>query len=412
MAILGMGTRALEYGYYAIRHPLKVRIAAVADPDGKKRAFVRKFGIKNCFMSWQELLDYPEMVADVVIISTPDYMHVEPAKKAMERGYHIIIEKPLSPSPAECAELGRIAADYDRIFAVAHVLRYTKMYSAMKRMVEEGRIGELVTVEHSEYVERIHQSHSYVRGNWRNAETTAPMILTKSCHDMDLITWLCGDRKCREISSFGALSYFREQNAPKGAPAYCLDGCPAADTCPYHSVKVYVKGRNQWWRAMSQSGRRKARRQALAGSPYGRCVYRCDNNVVDHQVVNMRFEGDITAVFTMTAFSKAGRRTKLMGTEGELTGYFGEAGSRQYIRHYDFMHDRERKIVLPRTLDMHAGGDDGLMNEVVRMVRDGDYKSKTAVETSVHSHMMAFAAEKARVEDTIVDVTEYEESFQ
>lgn len=410
LAFLGAGMRALEYGYYAIRHLNKVSIAAVADPDESKLNLFRKYGITNCFASWQQLLDLPEKAADVVIICTPDNMHVEPARKAIEKGYHIIIEKPLSPKPSECAELGRLAQEYDNIFMVAHVLRYTKMYSLMKKMADEGKIGDLVTVEHSEYVERIHYSHSYVRGNWRNSGSSAPMILTKSCHDMDIISYLAGESRCKSISSFGALTYFNEKNAPEGAPEFCLDGCPAKDTCPYHAEKIYVYGRNEWWRSISRDKSREARRRALEGSPYGRCVFRCDNDVVDHQTVNMEFENGVTAVFTMTAFSKAGRRTKLMGTKGELEGVFGETGSRQYIRHFDFQSRKEKKIILPKTLDTHFGGDDGLMDEVVRMVNEGVNKSKTSVETSVHSHMMSFAAEKARLEGTVVDVRGFEES--
>jgi predicted dehydrogenase len=412
LAILGMGMRALEYGLYSIRHFRKVSIAAVADPDESKLDFVRKYGIKNCCHSWQELLDLPERIADVVIICTPDYMHAEPARKAMEKGYHIIIEKPLSPSPSECLELERLAREYDKIFMVAHVLRYTKMYSVMKKMVEEGKIGGLVTVEHSEYVERIHQSHSYVRGTWRNSRETAPMILTKSCHDMDIMAWLAGESRCKAISSFGGLYYFRNENAPEGAPDRCQSGCPAEDACPYHSEKVYVYGKNNWWRAISRDKSREARRRALGNSPYGRCVFKCDNDVVDHQAVSMEFENGVTGVFTMTAFSKAGRRTKLMGTKGELEGSFGESGSRQYIKYFDFETGKEKKIVLPGTHDTHAGGDDGMMDEVVRMIREGDFRSRTSVETSVHSHMMCFSAEKARLEKTVVDPREFEESVR
>jgi predicted dehydrogenase len=238
------------------------------------------------------------------------------------------------------------------------------------------------------------------------------MILTKSCHDMDIMAWLAGESRCKAISSFGGLYYFRNENAPEGAPDRCQSGCPAEDACPYHSEKVYVYGKNNWWRAISRDKSREARRRALGNSPYGRCVFKCDNDVVDHQAVSMEFENGVTGVFTMTAFSKAGRRTKLMGTKGELEGSFGESGSRQYIKYFDFETGKEKKIVLPGTHDTHAGGDDGMMDEVVRMIREGDFRSRTSVETSVHSHMMCFSAEKARLEKTVVDPREFEESVR
>ena len=407
IALLGVGSRGLAYGLYYLHNMDKVEVAGVADPDENKLNFCRQYGITNCYTSWEDFLE-EDVMADVLIICTPDYMHVEPAKRAIQKGYNIIIEKPLSPKPEECIELGEIAKDYNKIFLVAHVLRYTAMYQTMKRILDEGKIGELVTVEHSEYVERIHQSHSFVRGNWRRSDETAPMILTKSCHDMDIIAWLVGDR-CRSLSSYGSLSYFKESHAPEGAPAYCLDGCPAAETCPYYSVKVYVEDEEMdWWRTISQDESKEARLKALEGSPYGRCVFHCDNDVVDHQVVNMEFDNDVTAVFTMTAFSKGGRHTKLMGTHGEIEGTMGWNGSEQYVKVFNFLTGKEERIEFSATDDAHGGGDFGLMDTVVDMIRNQKIKGETSVEDSVHSHMMAFAAEEARVKGETVAVSDFE----
>lgn len=176
----------------------------------------------------------------------------------------------------------------------------------------------------------IHQSHSYVRGNWGNEGRSANMLLAKSCHDIDILQWLLG-KQCKKVQSFGAMTYFKRENAPEGSTEHCIEGCPKGDTCPYNAVKLYLDDKkNRWFRTTCT---RQANptdemvEHALRTTQYGKCVYKCDNDVVDHQVVNMLFEDDVTVSFTMNAFNKGGRNIHIMGTRGELRGAMKEAQS-------------------------------------------------------------------------------------
>lgn len=402
IAVIGAGQRGNNYGNYVAKHPYEVQFVAVAEPTTIRRArFQSLFGIaeEQCFSDWQELLARPKL-ADAVLICTQDRMHFAPAMAALNLGYHVLLEKPMSPAPEECIKMGERAEQLNRVFAICHVLRYTNFFATIKKLLDNAAIGQLVSIQHNENVAYWHFAHSYVRGNWRNSTRSSPIILAKSCHDMDILLWLAG-ADCTNLSSFGSLTHFTSENAPVGAPNRCLDGCPVADTCPYYAPTFYLTGEDGWPASIiSDEKSMDARLKALAEGPYGRCVYHCDNDVVDHQVVNMEFANQVTAAFTMCAFTDDVSRTiKLMGTRGEIRGVVNRDRSEIEILTF-FPKSHELTTLQSKGGPQgHGGGDFGVMRHFVRLLQeDTKHSELTSAATSVQSHLMAFAAEQSRLE--------------
>lgn len=406
-ALVGAGQRGAQaYAPYALKHTNEIIFQAVAEPDEKRRkefAQAHQISIEHCYRDYEELFK-KEKGIEAVLICTQDQQHVQPALAAMEKGYHILLEKPISNSIEECRKLEKLAADYPRTFLICHVLRYTPFFKTIKKLLESERIGELQNVQWLENVGYWHQAHSFVRGNWRNKETSSPMILAKCCHDMDLLLWLIG-AECSNLSSFGTLNHFRKDKAPKGAPMRCLDGCPAKNECPYYAPKIYIDWRDDWQadvikKVVSQDTSDEAILKALKEGPYGRCVYHCDNNVVDHQVVNMEFENGVTATLTMNAFSYGcSREIKFMGSRGEIIGKLEDNA----IYVIDFLTGKREKVPVEVIKEGHGGGDMGIMESFVQMVENGDTGNDFSnVASAVKSHYMAFAAEKSRIEKQVI----------
>lgn len=406
--ILGAGDRGMDsYAPYALENPHRLKFLAVAEPNDTKRdRFSRIHGVDsgNRFCDWRELLSGPRM-ADVALICTQDRMHFAPAVEALRKGYDVLLEKPMSTDPAECAGLADFARGLKNRLVVCFVLRYTQFFKTIGDIVGAGGIGEIVSIQLIENVPPVDQVHAFVRGNWRSAATSCPMILAHCCHDMDLLQWLAGAR-CKTISSFGSLRHFRAESAPAGAPARCLDGCPYESSCPYYAPKIYLTV-NMGWPAsvISEDASFESRLHALESGPYGRCVYHCDNDVVDNQVAGIEFENGATAVFTMCSFnSQAGRSLKLMGTKGEIRASMAE----NEIEIYDFADERREKIRPALSPHRYGGGDHGIMHYLVDLVRGREAgPGRTSAADAVEGHMMAFAAEKSRVEGHTVNMEDF-----
>ncbi|WP_122643348.1 Gfo/Idh/MocA family protein [Luxibacter massiliensis] len=407
--LIGAGLRGGHvYSQYALEHPDELKVAAVAEPDRNRReAFASKHNIPEDmqFESYEELLDKGRL-ADCAMICTQDRMHCEPVIAAMEKGYHVLCEKPMSPEKEEILKMGEFSHKYNRILSVCHVLRYSPFFTKVKGLLEEGRIGRLMSIQHIEEVGYWHHAHSFVRGNWRNAEESSPMILQKCCHDMDILLWL-SDSHCKTISSCGSLTYFKEQNAPPKAPEYCMDGCGHRADCPFYAPRFYLEHpraeEDGLVYAVTENPDTDSVLRALREGPYGRCVFRCDNTVVDHQSVDIEFENEVTASFLMTAFTnQCARRIRLMGTKGELKGDM-EAGT---IELFDFVSHSSEAIRLNTPTKGHSGSDMSMMRDFVRMVGEGK-PGKTDASMSVESHLMALAAEEARVNKVTIDFKEY-----
>ena len=406
IALIGAGQRGGIYASYALSHPEELRVAAVAEPDKDKReAFGRLYGIPEnmCYSTWEELLSAPK-TADAVLVCTQDNMHTGPAIKALEAGYHVLLEKPMSNNIEDCLSIDEHSQKYGRMVSVCHVLRFTPFFSTIKKIVDGGQIGRLISIQHNENVGYWHQAHSYVRGNWRNSKESSPMILAKSCHDLDILLWLA-DSECRSVASFGELTHFKKENAPSGAPDRCLDGCPHREECPFYAPRIYINGNTGFPASVISSDTgAKALTAALREGPYGRCVYRCDNDAVDHQIVAMEFKNSVTASFTMCAFTNEVSRTiKLMGTEGEIRG----AMEKDEIEILRFAGGTKTKICLNPGTSGHGGGDEGIMRNFVKLLQTDTEDRLASSGVSIRSHLLAFAAEKSRLEKRVIDIDQY-----
>ncbi len=407
----GAGNRGNVYGGYAANFPDQIRIVGVAEPiaiRNDRYTNIHHIPEENRFKTWEDVFKRPKF-ADAVIITMPDNLHYLPCMTALEMGYDVLLEKPMAQTEQQCRDILAKVKKTGRIVAICHVLRYTPYFLKMKQLIADGAIGELISFQHMEPIYHIHMSHSYVRGNWHNSKETTPIILAKSCHDLDILRWMIG-KPCKDIVAMGDLKWFRKENAPAGSTGRCMDGCTAEAGCPYSALKVYGGSRD--WTYVFDLPDDKDKQQAavmeyLRTTNYGRCVYHMDNDQPDHYITSMRFEGNITANFSMEAFtSYGGRRTRVMGAMGDMVGDMEE------LNLNDFRTGKLVKLV-PRAEDLdqlknsgHGGGDWSLMRDFILAVSNQDPKYLTStIDQSIESHVMGFAAEKSRLTGTVVPVT-------
>ena len=424
LAGIGCGNRTNVYMNLASKlMPPKFDITALADPIKERRDIISSYQQGNRIKHFDSAISFlsEEKLADVVIIGTQDDYHFKPAMEAMEKGYDLILEKPISNNLEEVLILEKRAAELNRRVIICHVLRYTPIYNKIKEILKSGIVGETVSLNATEGVGAWHQTHSFVRGKWSDTGKSSPMILAKSCHDMDIIFWLVG-QKCISISSFGELSHFCSINAPEGAPKRCTDGCPIADSCQYNALLYLTERRNPWLEAVFDTEKSRLDEggasdseiiQWLKTSPWGRCVYDCDNDAVDHQVVNFKFEKGITATFTMTAFDE-GRNIEIFGTKGTLKG--GEF-IKKVTGHDLIFYDNRNGIVQYWDIEFdpdgnasHGGGDSGFVQSLYNELKmDNPADMKSSIQISVESHVMAWAAEESLRTNRVINLLEYRE---
>jgi len=409
LIIIGAGSRGNAYADYATQYPNETQIVGVAEPrEPYRKQLAEKYAIPNefIFSNWQELAKQPRL-ADAVIIATPDKEHTAPALAFIKKGYHILLEKPMAPTQAECEQITQAATKANLHFAVCHVLRYTDFTKKLKKIIENKQIGDLINIQVLEPVGYWHQAHSFVRGNWRNETESSSMLLAKCCHDIDWINYII-PATCSAIQSFGNLRHFRSSEQPKGASDRCTD-CSIESTCPYSALKIYFgvfdKGSIDWpLNVLTPNPTRETILNALQTGPYGRCVYACDNDVVDHQTVNMEFTDGTTATLTMTAFTQsAARKIRLFGTKGELDC------DGKTIRHFDFMTDQWTTIEIPSSdpsiLGGHGGGDFGLMKAFITAISQNNPNLIISGPTAtMQSHRMVFSAEESRKNKTVLQL--------
>lgn len=397
---IGAGNRLNAYVEYAVLHPEEMRVIAIVEPNDVRREHcARRCGVptENCFTDWKEFLQREKM-ADAVFICTPDNMHYEPAMLALERGYDVLLEKPIAQSWRECNDIVLRARQLNRIVGVCHVLRYNPYFMKFREIVAGGTLGELISVNHVEAVGIERMAHAFVRGLWRKESETNPMILSKACHDLDLLVWLTG-RRCREVSSYGSLKWFKACNAPAGSTSRCTDGCAVELECPYSAIDLYFR-RKRWLRHFDMSEGVNVDdviMHELRTGLYGRCVYHCDNDVVDNQIVSMLMENGVTINFSMDAFTKeSGRKTHFMFSKGEV---FGDEQTLTVRHFHSEMPDEIFDFSFSAgECNYHGGGDLNIVSDFIHAVSRGDGSNLlTNIESSLESHRIAFEIEQKRL---------------
>jgi predicted dehydrogenase len=459
--LFGAGNRGADaYGPFALSHSDQVRFTAVAEPNPERRArFAAAHNIPSeyQFPGWDAALD-AGLIADAVINATQDEDHHNSTVAALQRGYDILLEKPIATTLGETLHIIQEAQHMERTLMVCHVLRYTDFFQKVKAIFDSGRLGQVVHIAHSENVAYFHMAHSYVRGNWRSTNDSAPMIVAKCCHDLDLLYWFTGER-ANWLSSLGDLTHFKAKNAPPGAPERCTDGCPAAETCPFYAPRLYLesfpikaavaRAQNPLLRTIGRLTLAKPRLadalgaiappvrtltrysgwprntltlepasdeavlHALQTGPYGRCVYRCDNNVVDHQVVSLRYPSGTTATLTMHGHShEEGRTLRVDGSQATLLGKF--TYSQAWLEVHPHGPGKVERFSFATVVDNasgHGGGDTGVMRAFVHALR-GEQPPLTSAQDAAESHLLGFAAEAARLGEVSVDMDQFREKIK
>lgn len=398
----GAGNRGNVYGNYAVQFPDQLDIVGVAEPIAiRNERYAKKHNIAagNRFLTWEDVFKRPKF-ADAIIISTPDNLHYGPCMAALKMGYDILLEKPISPSEKECRDILNLAKQTGRIVAICHVLRYAPYFVRLRELMHSGAIGEVISIQHLEPIQHVHMSHSFVRGNWHNSKQTTPIILAKSCHDLDILKWML-NKPSKSIQAFGDLKWFRKENAPAGSTNRCTDGCAIEDTCPYSALRIYYRNR-RWLHHFDLPEEKDKQGDVIMNyirtTDYGRCVYRMDNDQPDHYITNILFEDNVTASFSMEAFtSYEGRRTRVMGSMGDIVGDM-EKFTLTDFRTGD-------KSEWKQSTDTHGGGDWRLVADWIQAVSQHNPSLLTStIDASIESHIMGFMAEKSRKTKTVVDI--------
>ena len=410
--LIGAGSRGTIYGSWAHAH--HIEIAAIAELRRERlENAAKEWNVprERCFTDTAELFALGK-IADAAIIATMDRDHYGHVMAALDCGYDILLEKPISPSAKECLAIEKKANDLGRKITVCHVLRYTNFFGALKDIIDSGELGKVVAIKHSENIGNFHMAHSFVRGNWRNDTESSPIIMQKSCHDLDILLWITGSH-CTKVAAFGGLSYFREENAPAGSTARCLD-CPVAENCRFDARKAYLPVLGQWPADVACLDQTEgALMEALRTGPYGRCVYRCDNNVCDHMSVIMEFENGVTATFSLTAQTSACHRSiHIMCEDGEIEA---DDGRSQILvrRHIANQAESftERVLNIRTNASGHGGGDAGIMEDFTASLSAHNPDSRSSISRSVESHLMACAIEQSRLSGKVVDMESFRASL-
>ena len=393
-SVVGLGGRASAY-LSALQelYPNEHQVVAVADPDPVKQARARNdYGLQDnqIFDTDLDLMDQPRL-SDVAIVATQDKLHLRDIRGLLAKGYDLILEKPVATTLEELQEIAAVSKSFpDQMVAVCHVLRHTVFFGEIRRILESGRFGPVVSIQHNENIGYYHFAHSYVRGPWNNSETSGPLTLTKSCHDMDILLYLLENTHCQQISSYGALSIFnRDHYDPATMAPMCVD-CPQNESCAFSAPKLYSSGKIKSV-VFDLSSVDKVRKN-LGTSPYGRCVYHCDNNVVDHQSTAIQFDNGVTATFSLSAFSaKVNRSLKIMCQFGEI-----RAIEKPYlIETTDFRTDETTVTELDIRDRGHGGGDKAFVKDFMESYLHGVPFNST-LEHAIESHAMALLAEESR----------------
>lgn len=403
IVVFGAGNRARKYLEYAERHPDEMKPVAVVEPvEIRRRKTAEQFDIpaSACFANGDDFFE-ARIKADAVIVSTPEDQHFEPAMKAIDLGYHLLLEKPIAQTYEECVAIADNARRKGVIVAVCHVLRFHPYFMKIKEIVDSGELGKIISINHYAEVNLDRMTHGYVRGLWNRSEKGNPMFIAKCCHDMDFLLWLCNSG-CAKVSSFGSLRWFRRENAPDGSADRCIR-CSVEPECPYSAVDLY-RNRRDWIKNFDvQDGETidDAIERELSEGVHGRCVYHCENNVADHQTVNIEMEDHTTISLTVNAFTLDDHRsTHIKMTHGEIDGDETTLRVRKFRGQEERVYDFSELVKQP----FHAGADLNIVEDFVNAIRSGKDTVKTNIHDSILSHRVCFEIERSRNEGRTITI--------
>ena len=406
-AIIGFGSRGRMFGSLIKQYGGMELVAIAETEETNRRKGVVEFGLSEdkCFKSADEFFAQGK-ICDVIFLCTQDKQHYEMAIKALELGYDMCLEKPAAATIEECIAIRDTAERLGRKVMLTHVLRYTPFYGYIRRLIDSGEMGDVVTINQTENIAYWHFGLSYVRGPWRKMSDSTPTILAKCCHDLDILKWLM-NKRCTAVNSFGGLFHFKAENAPNGSAEYCADCNPAVkEKCIYNAYKVYPERMKHGVvggtaRLVGQDIFKVLDSKCDA---ICKCVYHSDNDAVDNQVVNMQFEDGSTAHLTMTAFSEECYRfVKVHGTKGEIYGNLDES-----ILYYTKYGEKQQKIDVKNLQQFntfgielsggHGGGDTYLYLDFLNYVTKNQPSfTRTTIADSIESHVIGFKAEESRL---------------
>lgn len=386
------------YLHYVQEHPSLITLAAVVEPDDiRRRAVAEKFGLpaSKCYKTAEEYFAHPVDGVRAAFICTPEDKHVRPALMSIDAGYHLLLEKPIAQSVAECLTIADAARRAGVVVGVCHVMRYHPYFRKIKEIVDTGELGKVISVEHSTGVGIDRFAHGFVRGCWRNSNVTNPLILAKCCHDVDFLLWIVGG-KCQRLCSMGSLRWFKPENAPEGSAERCID-CAVEDKCPFSAIDLY-KRRHEWIRNFDVpqgSTIDDVIDRQLREGPFGRCVYHCDNNVADNQTLIMQQDNGVDVTMTINVFTRQDDRfTRINFTEGELVG------NERTLTIHHFRSRTCHTIDFSETLrqPFHAGSDLKLVEAFVNTITGNAAQGLVStIDASIESHRICLEAERSRL---------------
>lgn len=417
--IIGAGNRGMyTYGELAKRDDIGIKVVGVVEPDNEKREKMKidhDIPQDKCFETHIEAFSIHNF-CDAVIISTPDKKHYTIAIDALKKGYHVLLEKPMSPLLKECIHIIKTQEESGKVLSLAHVLRYAPFFQQIKKIIESNKFGKIISMDLLEEVGYWHFAHSFVRGNWHKKEDSGPVILTKSCHDLDIINYLIKS-SVKELYSEGSLDYFKIDNAPSGSTDRCVQNCAVKDKCPYNAERFYLFQDNSLdvkWpvNVISLDKGIDSRKKALELGPYGRCVFKSDNDVCDNQIVYLYFENNVKVTFRLSAFGqKPTRKIKIYLERGEINGDLAE-GSIRTTTYGGLTHDNIISYEKISYLGSHGGGDEFLLENFVKAILNNDESlNYTSARDLLESHLLAFAAEESRISRKVINFKEYKKNL-
>ncbi len=405
VCVIGAGIRGFNLARQLSTSDIPAKIIGVAEPNpNKKQLFANEFNLddKYSFNDWQELVN-SHIPCDAAIIATLDNQHTEPALAALDNGWHVLLEKPLSDHYEGCCQIVAKQKETGQVLSVCHSLRYMDAFVKVKNLIDNKVIGEIVHIEHMEGIGHFRFAHNYVRGRWAVKENNTFLLLHKCCHDIDYIYWLMNTR-CERVSSFGSLKYFTTENAMQKNVSRCID-CDLKESCQYSALRIYVDGKLDEWpaRDICEQHTKDAHYKAVSNGPYGKCVWAGTNDVVDHQVVMMEFKNGATATSTLTGYSATnGRRLRIQGTLGELL--YDEA--QRTILISKFFEEKSEIISIPEN-NLYHPEDRDIVNNWLLSISSSEPQIAVDAQEAMKSHAIVFAAEKSRLEKRTIEMSEF-----